>query len=105
MRKLVKDTLTPAGVPVEFMKYSGTATTYITFFFYNEQGEDWAENEETATGYSLQVDIWSLSDYTVLEGQVKSLMQAAGFIRTAAIDLYESDTKVYHRAIRFNFTN
>lgn len=105
MRKLVKDTLAPAGVPVEFQKYSGTASIYITFFIYNEQGEDWAENEETATGYSIQVDIWSPGDYTALETQVKSLMKAAGFIRTSSTDMFEPDTRIYHKAIRFNYIN
>jgi len=30
-------------------------------------------------------------------------MIAAGFIRTTAQDLYESDTQIYHKAMRFSY--
>lgn len=100
-KKLIRDTLVPLGVPVEFSNYSGDETTYITFFRYNEQGEEWAEDEEIATGYYIQVDIWSKSDYTILEDQVKAAMISAGFSRSSAQDFYEKDTGIYHAAIRF----
>lgn len=100
-KSFVKSTLTPTGVPVEFQAYTGAAATYITYFCYNEQGEEWAENEEIATGYYIQVDIWSKSNYTALENQIKTLMLTAGFKRSYARDLYENDTGIYHKAMRF----
>ncbi|MDQ7095944.1 hypothetical protein REC12_20325 [Desulfosporosinus sp. PR] len=100
-KKLIKDALTPLGIPVEFQKYSGTSSVYITFFCYNEQGEAWAENDEIATGYYVQVDIWSKSDYSTLEEQVLGAMQDAGFYRKTSQDFYEEDTKIYHKAMRF----
>ena len=107
---MINDTLVsalqPLGVPVSFRNYSGSALTYITFFCYNEQGEAWAENEEIATGFYYQVDIWSKGDYLTLTTQVKNAMEAAGFIRTMAQDLpYEPDTKIYHRAMRFSYVD
>jgi len=100
---LIANTLASLGVPVSWQKYSGTATTYITFLVYNKQGEAWAENVEIATGYYLQVDIWSKGDYSSIEAQVEVAMIAAGFIRTTAQDLYESDTQIYHKAMRFSY--
>lgn len=100
-KKKVKDTLISLGVPVEFQTYSGSETTYITFFCYNEQGEEWAEDEEYATGYYIQVDIWSSGDYTTLEGQVKDAMIDAGFSRTSAQDFYEDESRIFHKAMRF----
>jgi len=95
------DALENLGVPVAFQAYTGTAQTYITFFCYNEQGEEWAEDAEIATGYYIQVNLWSKSDYTTLAGQVKDAMIAAGFARTGSQDLYEPETKIYHKALRF----
>jgi len=95
--------LKPLGVPVSWQTYSGTASTYITFFCYNEQGEAWAENEEIATGYYVQVDLWSKGDDSSLVDQIKSTLELEGFKRTTALDLYESETQIYHKALRFSY--
>jgi hypothetical protein len=47
------------------------------------------------------VDIWSKGDYTSLVDQVKSKMKEIDFIRTSEVDLYEHDTEIYHKALRF----
>ena len=101
INSLIVQALKPLDVPVSFQKYSGRENTYITFFSYLEQGEQYADNEEKAVGYYIQVDIWSKNDYTELAEKVKSRMKAAGFIRTSAADLFEKDTKIYHKALRF----
>ncbi|AOR22731.2 hypothetical protein BGI42_02950 [Clostridium taeniosporum] len=88
-------------IPVSFQKYSGKEHTYITFFSYLEKGEQYADNEEKVTGHYIQVDIWSKKDYTNLYKRVENAMKAAGFIRTSAADLFEKDTKIYHKAMRF----
>jgi hypothetical protein len=103
MNKLIMDTLKSLNIPVSFQKYTGSATQYITFFLYGEQGEAWADNLEKETGYYVQVDVWSKSDYTSLVASVTSAMTSAGFKRTYAADMYEQDTQVYHKAIRFNY--
>ena len=104
INSLIMTALTPLGVPVYYLRYYGQAVpTYITFYYYNEQGVAWAENEEIATGYYVQVDVWSKTDFITLVEQVESAMKAAGFIRTSAIDFYEYDTQIYHRAIRFYY--
>jgi hypothetical protein len=101
MKASIVDILKPLNVPVCRLKYSGTAPTYITYFIFNEMGDLFADNEEIVTGYHVQVDIWSKGDYTDIENQLKELMTAAGFKRTYAIELYEEETHIYHKAIRF----
>jgi len=103
INKLIKDSLEAISVPTSFQTYSGTATTYITYFCYNEQGELFAENQEIVTGFYVQVDVWSKADYTELAGQVQTAMIAAGFKRTTGADLYERDTKIFHKAMRFSY--
>lgn len=96
--------LQPTGVPVEKLKYNGSATTYITYFLYNEQGEAYAENKEKDTCYFLQVDIWTKDTFEDLYKQVLSLMEQAGYYRTFAQELYENDTQLKHKIIRFQYT-
>ena len=101
INKLLIETLKPLNIPVSFQKYKGKETTYITFFNYLEQGEQYADNEEKATGYYIQLDLWSKNDYTELVEKIINYMKAAGFTRTSAADLFEEDTKIYHKTIRF----
>lgn len=103
MNKLIIDTLTPLAIPVSFQSYSGKAKTYITFFIYNEQGELWADNVETQTGIYIQIDVWSDVDYTILVENVINAMVNAGFKRRSANDLYTSESKIYHKVIRFSY--
>lgn len=103
MNETIINTLKPLGVPVVFQKYSGSESTYITFFIYNEQGQFWADDTEIQTGYYIQVDVWSKSNYSALVNDVISLMKNAGFKRNFAADLYEEETNTYHKSIRFNY--
>lgn len=101
INKLIIDTLKPLNVPVAFQIYSGSESTYITFFEYLEQGEAFADDCEESTGYYIQVDIWSKGDYSTLNTQLINILQNAGFMRISSQDLYEPDTGIYHRGIRF----
>lgn len=99
----IKSALSSLSVPVSFMRYGGKETLYVTFFCYNRQGERYAENVEIATGYYVQIDIWSLvEDNETLANQIETALKAVGFIGRTDADLYETDTKIYHKAIRMN---
>lgn len=101
INKLLIDTLAPLQIPVSFQKYSGLAPTYISFHEYFQSGEDYEEDAEAFTGHYLQVDIWSTSDYTALVDNVKTLLAGVGFKRLDEMDLYEKDTGLYHKGLRF----
>lgn len=103
LNALIIDTLRPLGVPVAFQAYSGKATTYITFFEFNQNGKLYADDQEIRASHSVQVNIWSKGDYTELATQVKEKLIEVGFTRTFETELYEDDTKTYHKVFRFNF--
>ena len=105
LNSFIISTLAPTNVPVRWLKYTGALTTYITFFGYNEQGVLFGDDMELNTRYSIQVDIWSLGDYTDLAKQTKELLIAAGFVRNSANEFYENDTKIHHKVYRFYFAN
>jgi hypothetical protein len=101
LNSLVVDTIKNLGVPVSFQNYTGKEPTYITFFEYNQQGEEYADDTEIGTGHFIQIDIWSKSDYIMLVESVKNSLIKAGFWRLSEIDLYENDTNIYHKGMRF----
>lgn len=73
----------------------------ITFWELTNFGASYADDREMVSEIHLQVDVWSKSDPTAIADEVDKTMGELGFIRTAAADLYESDTKIYHKAMRF----
>lgn len=93
-----------ADKKVYFLHATNANTPYIEYEIYDEHGELWAENEEIKTTYYIQVDIFSKSDYTELEEVIKQKMINAGLARTSGADLYEEDTELYHKAMRFVIT-
>ena len=103
MNKKILETLTPLGVLVKFQKHSGSANQYITFHEYFQTGEAYDDDEESLTGRYIQVDVWSRTDYEVLVIQVKLQMKNAGFTRIDEADLYEPDTGIYHKALRYYY--
>lgn len=103
--KKVREVLKPTGVPVVKLKYSGEESTYITFFQYNEMGSLYADDEELESRLSIQVDVWSIGDYTELVKEVKRLMYNAGFRRNSLRETYEDDTKIFHTVIRYYYDN
>lgn len=101
INKIIIDTLKPINIPVSFQRYTGKAKTYITFHEYFTSGEEYEDDFEFYTGHYIQVDIWSKEDYTDIVKEVKEKLENIGFKRLNEADLYESDTEIYHKALRF----
>lgn len=98
---LIINTLKPLNIPVGFQKYSGKEDTYITFHEYIASGESFEDDEEIFTGHYIQVDVWSKTSYEVLVKNIKKLLKEKGFKRLNEVDLYEKNTGLYHKGIRF----
>lgn len=105
LNSLIVSTLAPTNVPVAWQKYSGNATTYISFFEYNQQGALFGDDSELRTRQSIQVDVWSKGDYGALVEQARTLLINAGFTRNSETELYETDTQTHHKVMRFYFAN
>jgi hypothetical protein len=104
LNKFVIQTLSPTNVPVAFQTYSGSASTYIRFFEYDQGAGIEADDDEQQAVHYIQVDIFSPGNYTQLIKDTKSLMKQAGFKKTSGeTELYENDTKLFHKVLRFYF--
>lgn len=111
IRELVKSTLEHKEIldllgdkNIYFLKANKPKKPYVEFFIFDEEGEFWAEGKELSTTYYVQIDIFSDKSYSLIESKVKEKMLNAGFARSLSADLYEDDTKLYHKAMRFFIT-
>ncbi|MEH6848564.1 tail completion protein gp17 [Bacillus pseudomycoides] len=73
----------------------------ITFFELNNTGDSFADNQEIVSDISFQIDIWSNNSTSAIHVKVDEIMKSIGFFRSAVADLYESDTQVFHYAMRY----
>ena len=105
MNEKIMEALKELKIPVTFQVYKGTAKTYITFFEYNMQNEGYSEDEIEIQGYYYQIDIWSVEDYTELVTKTKELLEANDFKFIDQEDLYEKDTKIFHKGLRYFMPN
>lgn len=78
---------------------------YIEFEFYDECGGLWEEGAEISTDLYLQVDIFSRGSFKEIEIAIKEKLKNENFGRSFASDTYEKETQLFHRAIRFIFSN
>lgn len=105
LNSLILSTLAPLNVPVSYMVYTGTATTYVTFQEYNLVPTFHAEDSEQAVRRSIQIDVWSTGNYNAVVDRVEELMLAAGFSRNNIYDAgYDNTFKTYHKIMRFYLT-
>ncbi|MEQ7806161.1 hypothetical protein [Priestia aryabhattai] len=101
---VVMSTLKPLAIPTFPITKRGDHETYITFFLYDETAAFIADDTEQKTAYYVQVDVWTKDAlvFTELYEKVKQALIDAGFIkRGVSPDLYEDDTQIYHKGLRF----
>ena len=80
------------------------ADTYIEYRILTERESDFAGNKNLTETYYLQVDIFSYGNYKKLAQTVKNTLKSKGYISLSTDgDLYEEDTKLYHKITRFSY--
>ena len=103
LNRLIRDTLTPLGVPVAQANYNQTADTYIVFLEYNQASKMNADDKELISKHFFQVDVFSSGNYLQLVKDVKSRMKQAGFGRMFESETYDEDMRKYRKILRFNY--
>ncbi|MCB2354340.1 hypothetical protein [Clostridium estertheticum] len=97
----IEETLKTIKVPIRFQIYDEDETIYITYLQYLGQNEKFSEDVEEIKGHYVQINVFSLGDYTDIVAQVELLMKDADFKKTNEIDLYEEKTHYFHKGIRY----
>ncbi|MBU3153898.1 hypothetical protein [Clostridium estertheticum] len=97
----IEETLKTINVPIRFQIYDEDETTYITYLQYLGQNEKFSEDVEEIKGHYVQINVFSLGDYTDIVTKVELLMKEADFKKTNETDLYEEKTHYFHKGLRY----
>ncbi|WP_375104644.1 DUF3168 domain-containing protein [Paenibacillus sp. RS8] len=73
----------------------------ITFFEMINNDNRYVEDVADASEIHFQVDVWHKAATAALGTEVDAAMKGAGFARYSGADLFEEDTKIYHKALRY----
>ena len=100
----IETLLSGLKVPVAYMFYEGSDDTYITY--QQESQESSYAGDDKVLGFVIyyEVDIYSKSDYLTLMGDVIKAFTDGGWEyqpSRVSPDLYERDTKYYHKTLCF----
>jgi hypothetical protein len=89
-----------------YQMYDPNSTEFprITFFEYNNVDSNYADDSAFASDINIQIDVWSKASTSAIALEVNRTMESLDFVRTYSIDLYESDTKIFHKTMRFKTT-
>ena len=87
---------------VYFIHAKNPKPPYIEYQVVNSRGSDYSEGNIDYLNHLVQIDIFSLSDYTKLETIIINKFIDSGFdLRPGSPDLYEKKTNLYHKPLRF----
>jgi len=73
----------------------------LSYFEVVNKGNLFADNQEIGTEMMYQIDLWGHDSLTALAKGVDDTMTTLDFVRVGAQDLYEKDTRIYHKAMRY----
>lgn len=104
MNKELIKALKTLGVPVAMHQYEGSEKTYLTYSQTDEGAAEMADDEEFATHFYYQIDVYSNGDYTDLVKTLKKTMKQIGGTRIGEFDTSDLQDS-YRRTLRFKFTN
>ncbi|MBD1373715.1 hypothetical protein IC620_15320 [Hazenella sp. IB182357] len=92
------------GDRIDYLKSSSNDLPRITFFEVNNVDGDYVDDQAQSGRVSVQVSIWcgDATHLTPIIQEVNNTMKEIGFYRTSSVDLYENDTQIYHKALRYS---
>lgn len=77
--------------------------THVTFTLISDNEEDYSDDNAESINYLIQVDIWSKENMEDLKKIIKKCIKSMdNCTYSDGADLYETDVKIYHKALRFN---
>lgn len=91
------------GNNIHFLHASTPTDLYIEYEIYDKRYGDFSANKNTSITNYIQVDIFSKGDYTNVENMVEKVLCEKGYNFVNSADLYEENTKLFHKAMRFTY--
>lgn len=108
LKDIFKDfTVNSKVIPVEFLRYTGDKTTYITFMESDKDNSFSGDDELLGYVTYYDFDIYSKGNYLDIIEKVKEVLKDNGWTWQPSRDsgdLYEDDTGYYHKTLCFAIT-
>lgn len=103
IEQLIDQVLTPMGIPVRGLKYSGNETTYVVYSEYHQEPVSIGD-DKSGTRYYIQFDLWTKDPniFKPKSRELKKLLIQNGFTRRGSRELYYEDTGDFQKAFRFS---
>jgi hypothetical protein len=77
----------------------------IVYYEINNADDSFADNQAITSEARFQISIFTnestVSKETPIAKEVDKVMKSLGYSRYSSVDLYEEDTSVYHKAMRY----
>jgi len=73
----------------------------IDFFEVVNRDSEFADNQSIGSEVVVQISIFSLGSTSAIAGEVDRTMKSLGYFRTSAVDQFESDSSLFHKAMRY----
>lgn len=104
---VLSNTLSPQNIQSFYGWYDKDINeTHVTFILISDLDENYADDEAETNTQLFQVDIWSKKNMEDLKKTIKAAMKTIdNCTYSDGKDLYEDDTKIYHKALRFSIAN
>ena len=89
-------------IPISYMKYKGSESTYLTYYTYLTKGESFADDVPVCVGTYATIDIFSKGNFKKVLKEVKRILKENGFtwIDDESED-YEENTGLFHIPVNF----
>lgn len=89
-------------IPVAHLRYKGKSKKFVTWTITGEAPALSANDEDLCSICSVDVDIFSDSNYLDIEKEIKQKMKNNEWVWVEdSEEMYEEDTDLYHKTISF----
>ena len=90
-------------IPIAFLSYTGNADTYLTYYTWQEQPENFFDDEHHAEVAYGTIDIFSKGNFKGILKEVKKILKANNFTWTDnGPETFERETGYYHVPVNFS---
>ena len=89
-------------IPIAFLSYTGKADTYLTYYTWHEEADNFYDDEHHAEIAYGTIDIFTKSNFKNILKKVKIKLKEMGFTWTDnGSEEFEQETGYYHVPVNF----
>ena len=102
IRKIFGDTIGRGKIPVAHLRYKGNSRSFVTWTVTGESPALSANDEVLCSICSVDVDIFSESNYLDIKNEIRLIMKNNDWVWVEdSEEMYEEDTGLYHLTCSF----